>query len=193
MYSVDADTVTIDYDAFDEDCEWLGYELSGFQTITVLRAEEDDVRVEHSWDDLSDGSVRLDGNAEVRWSEGHDRRQMRHDLRWTSISDGRTGEGSGGRLQRPLPEGIEEGLRLDGEHDWDGDDGQWLLEGHDLEMRWGDPIPQAGHTHLDTPYGEAVTLQFFRIDDRTVKVRVESGYRRFFFRVSQRGSVFYDD
>ncbi len=57
------------------------------------------------------------------------------------------------------------------------------------EIRWEDPVPQAGTFKLDTPFEKFVSLSFVRLDDDTIEVTVASGEEEFSFEVSKLGTV----
>jgi hypothetical protein len=141
------------------------------------------VQVDHVFDGITNGRVMVDGTATVEWNFDARERHVVHDATWTRLSDGRTGEGSGDRIQRPLAGGIEEGFSVDGEHHWKGKRGTWDLTIDQVEMRWVDPVPQAGTYTLDTPFGKTVSLSFERASDTAIQVTVTGPRRSFDFQV----------
>ena len=50
-----------------------------------------------------------------------------------------------------------------------------------VEMRWTDPVPQAGSYELSTPFNKAVSLHFMRLDEQRIEVTVEGPRREFTF------------
>ena len=112
-----------------------------------------------------------------------------HDLTWTRLSDGRTGHGSGDRTQRPLDGGLVEGFEVDGSRTWEGKRGRWDLDIDHVEMRWADPVPQAGSLVLQTPFDKTVTLEFERIDANTIGVSASAGNRSIELKVGKLGAV----
>ena len=100
---------------------------------------------------------------------------MVHELTWTRISDGLTGTGTGDRLQRGLNGDVTQGLGIDGERTWEGNAGTWDLAIDGVELRWIDPVPQAGIYTLTTPDEKQMSLSFERKDEDTITVTVASG------------------
>jgi hypothetical protein len=70
---------------------------------------------------------------------------------------------------------------------WTGPAGRWDLAIDGVELRWVDPVPQAGSYTLATPFEKSMTLSFDRVDEDTIRVTVESGARSFEFNVTSRG------
>lgn len=183
---VDA-TLTVEYGAKPGDCTYKGLTYTGKHIITVDRNDENDVLVHHEWDELSNGRVSVTGAADVTWSLNDETRRVEHEVEWTRLSDGRTGIGSGDRLQKALEGGIEEGFQEDGNLAWDGKSGRWDLGIEAVQFRWVDPVPQAGTYRLATPEGKSATMTFARVDEDTIKVTVASGNQSFDFDVSKLG------
>jgi hypothetical protein len=127
--------------------------------------------------------VRVDGTATVTWSQEDLTRHIVHEAEWTRLRDGRTGEGSGDRLQRPLGSGWAIGFGVEGEREWRGPSGHWQLEMTGVEMRWIDPVPQAGRYSLDTPYGEGLSATFARTTATQIRVTIAGKRRSFDFDV----------
>ena len=186
--SVSGATLTVEYGA-DGTCLHRGQAYSGTHTITVTRNEASDVVVEHAWDRLSNGVVVVTGTAEVTWSLDDPSRRIVHDLDWRVLATGREGTGTGDRLQRPLPGGIDEGFSVDGERAWTGEGGTWSLDIEQVEMRWVDPIPQAGRYVLETPARKSIDLSFERLDEDTIRATLTSGERSFDFDVTGTGAI----
>ena len=67
--------------------------------------------------------------------------------------------------------------------------GTWDLAIDGVEMRWADPVPQAGSYSLSTPFDKLVSMSFARVDEDTIRVTVASGQRDFAFTVSKLGVV----
>lgn len=176
-------TLDIEYGALPGKCEWKGLTYSGKHAITVARNEEGDVEVDHSWTDLSNGRVKVSGTANVTWSLNEQSRHVVHELTWTRLSDGLTATGSGDRTQTVLKGGLVEGFQEDGHRSWKGPSGQWDLAISDVEVRWVDPVPQAGSFTLSNPAGKTLSLSFTRVDATTIKVTVTNGDKSFSFDV----------
>jgi hypothetical protein len=168
-------TLTVDYGVRDG-CLFRGQTVTGTHEITVSKDDANDVIVNHVWTDLSNGKVKVSGSAVVTWSQSDVSRHVGHDLKWTRLSDGRTGEGKGDRTQRPLPAsegGIAVGFTETGSRSWDGQAGHWALDIDDLDMRWVDPLPEKGSLTLDTPFDKTVSASFSRPDSTTIRVTLE--------------------
>lgn len=181
-------TLTIEYGALEGSCTYNGHTFSGTHSVTVERNERTAVQVEHTWTDFSNGVMEVDGTATVTWDFESLTRHVVHSSEWTRLSDGRTGQGSGDRLQEALEEGLLTGFRVDGERDWQGQDGHWDLDIDQVEMRWIDPVPQSGAYRLDTPYGKSVTISFDRLSDTQIQVTVKGPRNSFDFKVNRLGS-----
>ena len=83
------------------------------------------------------------------------------------------GVGEGDRVQKPLAGGIAEGFMVDGSRSWTGHMGRtWDLAIDSVEMRWADPVPQAGSYTLESPEGKTLSLSFSRIDSDSIEVTV---------------------
>ena len=182
-------TLTIEYGANAGNCAYRGHTFSGSSSITVTKNDMNDVVVDHEWLHLSNGVVELDGKAHVTWSASDKSRHVVHDLKWTHLASGRTGEGTGDRTQTPLAGGVSEGIQIDGSRSWTGPSGTWDLGIDGVQMRWADPVPQAGTYSLSTPYDKTVAMSFARVDDDTIQVTVTGPKRDFRFTVSKAGAI----
>lgn len=180
--TLDGRTLTVDY-GVNGSCLYRGQKYLGRHSVTVSRNEDDEVVVDHVWEDLKNDVVRVNGTATVTWSSSDPSRHVQHELAWERLSDGRRGMGSGDRIQRPLAEDIATGFSVDGTRRWTGARGQWDLSINHVEMRWADPVPQSGSYSLDTPFDKQLNLEFGRVDATTIKVTVSSGKRSFDFNV----------
>ncbi len=179
----------VTYGAKEGNCTYHGNTYSGQHTIEVERADDGDVLVSHRWTDLSNTKVKVSGTAQVTWSFKDKERNVKHDLTWTRIRDGRTGKGSGDRTQKALDGKILTGISIDGARAWEGERGKWDLAINNVEMRWSDPVPQSGSYVLATPKGKSATLAFGRVDDDTIRVTLSSGDNKFGFNVSKLGTI----
>lgn len=182
-------TLTIEYGARPGSCVYRGQELSGTHVISVESNDEHDVIVQHSWQDLSNGRVSVTGEATVTWSLEDRSRHIVHELHWTRLSDGKTGVGSGNRTQTPLEGGLVEGIEIDGTRAWETARGRWELSIDHVQMRWMDPVPQAGSYVLDTPFDKTVTLAFERIDSDSIGVTASSGDRSISLQINKLGLI----
>jgi hypothetical protein len=181
------DTLIIDYGVNPGDCRHNGHTFSGSHTITIERNERSAVQVSHTWDAFSNQVVQLDGEATVTWDFSALTRRVVHANHWTRLADGRTGDGSGDRLQEALEEGILSGFRVDGERTWIGEAGEWNLDIDNVEMRWIDAVPQSGTYKLDAPFDKSVTVRFERVSDTQIKVTIEGPRNSFDFNVTTLG------
>lgn len=182
--TLEGSTLTIEYGADPGTCVYRGRTYAGVHQISVMRNQMDDVVVEHSWNDFHDDRVSVTGTATVTWSASEQSRHVVHELTWTRMSDGRTGTGSGDRVQRPLEEGLLSGFSVDGSRQWEGESGTWSLAIEGVEMRWVDAVPQAGRYVLTTPADKMATLSFSRLDGTTIRVTIASGARSYDFDVT---------
>ena len=173
--TLSGNSLTIQYGAR-SGCEFRGQTFTGEHEVTISKNDVDDVVVDHVWTDLSNGKVQVSGTAEVTWSKSDISRHVVHDLKWTRLSDGRTGEGTGDRVQRPLPDaegGLAVGFTETGTRSWDGKAGHWSLDIDHLDMRWVDPLPESGALTLDTPFDKTVSASFSRPSATTIRVTLE--------------------
>ena len=182
-------TLTVEYGVNPGTCLYRGHTFSGTSAITVSKNAMNEVVVDHVWTKLSDGVVELDGTARVTWNFGDQTRHVVHDLTWTQLASGRTGKGSGDRLQRPLTGGIADGIQIDGTRSWTGARGSWDLAIDGVQVRWADPVPQSGRYSLATPFDKSVSMTFSRVDDDTIQVTVAGAKRDFSFTVSKAGAI----
>jgi hypothetical protein len=125
----------------------------------------------------------------VTWDKTAKTRRVVHDSTWTHLKSGRVGHGTGDRVQSLLPGGIAEGIQIDGERTWDGQRGHWDLAIDGVQMRWTDPVPQAGSYTLTTPFDKTVSMSFSRVDDDTIAVTVTGPKHEFTFDVSKLGDI----
>jgi hypothetical protein len=187
--SVSGATVTVEYGAKAGNCTYRGQTFRGSHAVTVEKNTEGEVLVHHVWTDLSNGKVELNGTADVTWSFTEKSRRVVHTAEWTRLSDGFSVTGEGDRLQAPLDGGLAEGFQVDGSRSWTSLRGTWDLAIDGVEMRWIDPVPQAGSYTLSTPNNRSLGLSFSRVDEDTIQVTVSNGSKSFSFNVSKLGSV----
>jgi hypothetical protein len=178
-------TLSIEYGALPGDCSYKGLTYSGKHTISVAKNDSGDVEVNHVWTDLSNSRVKVSGTATVTWSLEEKSRHVVHDLEWTRIADGMTATGTGDRTQTALEGGLVEGIQIDGSRSWESAKGKWDLGITGVQIRWVDPVPQAGSYTLMTPAGKALTMTFSRVDDATIKVTIKNGEKSFDFDVKR--------
>ena len=182
-------TLTVKYGAKPGNCVYNGHTFSGSHSITLSKNDDAQVLVDHTWTDLSNGVVKVTGTAHVTWDLTEEFRKVQHDLTWTRISDGRMGRGTGDRTQKPLPGGLSEGIQVDGSRTWTGAAGRWDLAIEGVQLRWSDPVPQAGTYRLASPKGRSLELAFRRVDSDTIACTLSSGGRSFEFDVNKVGGT----
>jgi hypothetical protein len=182
-------TLTVVYGAKAGNCSYRGHEFSGTHQISLERNDEASVKVHHEWIAFSNGVVSLDGSADVTWNLRDKTRRVVHESHWTHLKSGRTGMGAGDRVQSVLSGGLAEGIEVDGSRTWDGERGHWDLAIDGVQMRWTDPVPQAGSYTLSTPFDKTISMAFERMDDDTIEVTVAGPKREFSFTVSKLGEI----
>jgi hypothetical protein len=191
--SRNAATLTIQYGALAGACSYHGHTFAGEHSVSVLRNAANEVAVHQAWNDFNDGHVSITGSADVTWSRTTESRHVIHDITWTVLTGnyaGQSGSGRGDRTQLPLADGgIATGIRIDGTRAWDVPAGHFDLDIDSVEVRWSDPVPQAGAYVLTTPAGLMLTLGFERIDASLIRVSARSGAREFSFAVASDGRV----
>lgn len=181
--------LTVVYGAKPGNCTYHGHTFSGEQQITVSKDDNGDVEVDHEWTELSNGVVKVTGTAHVTWSATTKSRHAVHELTWTRIADGRTGTGTGDITQTALPEGVATGIQIDGTRTWTGKNGKWDLAVQGVQVRWVDPVPQAGSYRLASPKGRSLGLSFSRVDGDTIAVTLSNDRRSFTFNVNSLGAI----
>lgn len=175
--------LSIEYGKLPGSCTYRGQTLSGKHSVEIVRSEPDFVVVDHTWQGLSNGKVSVEGAATVEWNLDDPSRHVVHDMTWTRLKDGQTAVATGDRVQRPLAGGLLEGFSVAGAHQWEGPRGQWDLAIDQVEMRWVDPVPQAGSYTLDTPFNKRVNVSFERLEPSLIKVNIQGPKRSFDFNV----------
>jgi hypothetical protein len=181
--------LTVVYGAKPGSCTYRGHEFSGTHEISIERNEDASVEVHHEWTDFSNGVVELDGTADVTWNFADKTRRVQHESHWKHLASGRSGTGTGDRVQSALAGGLAEGIQVDGARTWDGERGHWDLAIDGVQMRWTDPVPQSGSYTLTTPFQKSVSMSFERVDDDTIRVTVAGPKRDFSFTVSKLGGI----
>jgi len=180
-------TLSITYGARAGNCIYRGHTFSGKSQVKVERNDQGSIVVDHTWADFSNGIVKVNGTAQVTWNTATPSRRVVHNVTWTRISDGRTGHGTGDRMQTALAGDIATGFTDSGNLNWTGPRGQWTLSIQGAEMRWKDPVPQAGTYILETPKDKTLTVTYSRVDADSVKVTTTANGRSFSFDVNSLG------
>ena len=159
------------------------------QHIVKVAKNDDEIVVDHEWKELSNGIVKVSGTAHVTWDFDD------KPVAWSTTSPGRaspTGARDGVRataLQKPLAGGVAEGIQVDGSRSWTGPKGKWDLTVQGVQMRWADPVPQAGSYRLASPKGRSLELSFARVDEDTIAVTLKNDTKAFTFNVNAVGAV----
>ena len=187
--SVDNQTLTVVYGAKPGNCNYRGHSLVGTAEITISKNDAGQVIVDHEWTDLRNDFVSLTGSAHVTWDGKALTRNVQHDTTWTPLTTGNVVHGSGNRTQAALNGDLTQGIRVDGTRSFQTARGDWNLAIAGVEMRWSDPVPQAGSYTLDTPFDASLGLSFKRVDGETIRVTVSGPKRSFAFNVSKIGTA----
>lgn len=181
--------LSVEYGKKAGNCEYRGQTYKGTHSIEVKKTAPGELEVHHDWIGVSNQRFKVDGSATVTWSASEKSRRVQHELTWTRLADGRTGKGTGDRLQTPLAGGLAEGIKIEGARSWTGERGTWDLAIKGVEARWQDPVPQAGAYTLAAPSGRSMSMAFERLDTDTIQVTVSSGTRSFKVKVNSAGDV----
>jgi len=181
-------TLTLDFGGLDDTCVFHGQTFAGVITLEIsYDAVAGTAVVEHDYRDLSNGVVTLNGTKTVTWDE-----QSRHVVSDLMVDrDGQTVHHTSDRVMTLLdPDaGLAGGIVIDGQHNWDNAKGPWALDVDAVELRWVDPVPQAGRYTLETPKQKLITLDFKRVDADTIAVTLASGSRERVLHVTRSGKV----
>ena len=182
-------TLTVDYGVAGDACLYHGKQITGTSQVSVSKNEQDEVLVEHTWTSLSNGILEVSGHATVTYDFADPSRNIMHEITVTRLRDGWQLTSEGDRTQRPLDQGILEGFQVDGTRAWSSPRGDSSLVIQGAEMRWVDPVPQAGSYVLTTPKNKELKLRFDRKDGDTITVTVTGPKRSFVFNVSKLGTA----
>ncbi len=182
-------TLSVEYGKNPGSCGYRGQTLSGTSKLTVTRNDAEQVIVDHEWLALSNGKVTLNGTAHVTWDTAAKTRRVEHEATWLHLASGRMAQGSGDRTQAALDGDWTRGISIVGHRSWQTKSGSFDLVIDDVELRWIDPIPQAGSYTLSTPWNKTLSLAFARVDDDTIRTTVSGSKRSFSFTVSKLGEA----
>jgi hypothetical protein len=188
--TLDGATLTVVYGANPGNCTYHGQTFSGSHSVEIVSASQGNLVVHHVWDELANQRLSVSGTADVTWSSAEASRRVVHELAWTHLASGGQVTGSGDRTMTALAGGIAEGIQVEGSRHWTSARGGWDLDIDGVEMRWVDPVPQAGAYQLDTPFGDkTLGMTFQRVDADTIRVEITNGARTFTFLVNRAGNV----
>lgn len=170
------------------ECMWQGKVWTGSKTIKIVELSAVSAHLQHEWKEVSNGSVKVSGTADVTWEAGDQsavERRIEHELRWSRVTDRFERVGRGNRVQTLIDPsaGIAGGLEINGERSWTSPKGDWDMDIIGVQLRPQDPLPQAGRYEIINPKGKKLTLKFSREDEDTIRVDVESGRVQFDFKV----------
>ncbi len=189
--AMDDVTIRIDFGPASDPCEYDGNAYSGVVELVIGR-DGDTVVVDHSYEDLSNGTYTLNGDKRVTWSSnggGEVVREIDSQVGWIG-PNGPVDH----RSQRTMTfsdflGGPEAPITIDGDRRWDRAGDTWELDINGVEFRLADPVPQDGSYVLTIPNGKQGTLSFERVDEDTIAVTFVSGVRQRTFHVSRAGAV----
>lgn len=197
IVTIDGTTVEIDFGPVDEDCAGARKHYGGVVRVTVDVIDDAHVEVHHTWEGLTNGRVTIvTGSADVSWDFDALTRTVDHEINWQIVGEeDRIVHATGHRVQSPLDTelGVFEGIEIEGERHWDTEAGDWDLDIDAVEIRWIDPVPQAGQHVITTPFTDragqrkALTIDYVRVDEDTIKVTLTGPVRTFEFNVNRFG------
>jgi hypothetical protein len=189
--TVQGSTITTEWGAAGGSCTYRGQAYSGVSSVTIGLPDPSAVSLTHTFTDLSNGRITMNGTAVVTWSGAAQSRVVAHRLSWTRLRDNRTGSGTGVVTEVLIDpaQGIAGGVRIDGSRQWTADRGAWDLAIAAIEVRPQDPIPQAGVYQLTTPDDKELTLTFTRESAYVIRVTVSGPKHDFSFTVGSTGAI----
>jgi hypothetical protein len=184
-------TVVVDFGELGDDCVYDGHTWAGVAEATVVATTPGALEVHHTWTGLGDEEIAVDGGATVTWSGTDLTRNVVTEHTW-SERDGTasvdvTGDHTEGLLDDSA--GLLGGIWMAGTRDWTSDSGTWALDMADLEIRWIDPVPQAGSVVITSPAGKTLTVTYTRLDANTIRLDVVGARRDLVFHVNALGIV----
>lgn len=186
--TVQDNTVTMDFGGLDDTCVYNGQTFAGIIALEITYdAIGHKAVVVHDYQALTNGVLTMTGTKTVTWDEA-----SRHVVSDLMVErDGKTVHSTSDRVMTLLDPaaGLAGGIVINGGHHWDNDKGPWDLGVDGVEIRWVDPVPQAGLYTLDTPKGKTIDLGFARIDEDTIAVTLSSGDRELVFHVKRSGQI----
>jgi hypothetical protein len=181
-------TVTMDFGGLDDTCVYNGQTFAGIITLEIsYDTDGNKALVDHTYQALSNGTVTLNGSKRVTWDE-----KSRHVVSDLKVArDGQSVHHTSDRVMTLLDPaaGLVGGIVINGERQWTNIKGDWDLGIDGVELRWIDPVPQAGSYTLGTPKGKTIELSFSRIDADTIAVTLGSGGRERTFHVTRTGQI----
>ena len=160
--------LTLDYTATSlyDNCQtgsdvrgWL-LPTSGHETIRFLQADGTSATIDHTWEAMSNGYLRVDGTAHVTLSktEQSTTEHMVNSLSWVRASDGKSGHG---KDERTSPWAVSLGQQLlpTGLRTWESDAGAWEMRPVDARLQSiSTGVPFIGTFSILTPEKLALKL-----------------------------------
>jgi hypothetical protein len=186
--TVQDNTLTMDFGGLDDTCLYNGQTFAGIIAIEITYDEAGHKAIiDHDYQDLTNGTVTLNGTKTVTWDEKA--RHVVSDL--MILRDGQSVHSTSDRVMTLLDPaaGLAGGIIINGNHHWDNTKGPWDLAVDAVEIRWVDPVPQAGSYTLDTPKGKTIELSFSRVDEDTIAVTLSGGGRERVFHITSTGQI----
>lgn len=178
--------LVIDFGSLADACTYRGHNYAGTLTVSVALDGAAAI-VTHDLDGFTNGTVTVDGSAEVTWTT--ENRRVVSDFSFER--EGRVTALTSDRTQRLLDagQGLAGGIVVDGERAWKNDRGDFTVEIDAVELRAVDPVPQAGTYRITLPSGNSTEMTFTRVDADTIEVRVDGPRRYRVFRVNSAGAI----
>ncbi|MCB9701637.1 MAG: hypothetical protein H6711_07090 [Myxococcales bacterium] len=180
-------TLTIDFGTLDDQCTYNGHTYAGIVTIAIS-IEGAATIVDHTYSDFTNGNITMNGTKKVTYQDQS--RRIETDYAFVN-KEGKTIDTTSDRLQTLLDEaqGLAGGIVINGERHWEGENGLWDLDIDEVEVRWIDPVPQAGLYSLHTPRDKTITMAFERVDADTIAVTVDGGRSTKVYHVTAAGQI----
>lgn len=173
--SLDATGITVDFGSLDDNCLFNGHTFAGLDHISFDNLLVGDLQVHHAVDQLTNGDVTLDGDADVTWQGDGEGRNVAIDYTIADFVDANlvevTGEHTIARLDPALPV-WDGGFTLDGTRSWTRGRATWSVDMDGLELLPTDAAPQAGDVVVTDPKGRELAITYGRLDGDTVTATV---------------------
>ncbi|MCA9691863.1 MAG: hypothetical protein KC636_19840 [Myxococcales bacterium] len=184
--TVEGAHLELDFGALDDSCTYNGHTFAGVIALD-LTVSTGQVVVDHTFTELTNGTVTLNGAKQVTWTR--ESRSITTDYNWATSE--RTVDATSDRVQTLLDPaaGVPGGIEINGKRHWTAESGAWDLQIDGVEIRWLDPIPQAGSYTLTIPSGKDLGLTFTRVDEDTIEARITGGRRDRIFLINSAGGV----
>lgn len=190
VITLDKNTVSVRFGEKGQTCFWNGRLYTGLAAVTIASVAPGELKVTHTWDQLSDGSITVTGKAEVAWDVNNAERRVSYDFDWTHNNKTRESKGQvKQKLIDPKAGLLASGFEIQGNREWSGEAGSWKLDINNVQVRLQDPVPQKGEYKLTAPSGKSMSMSFNRVDGDTIEITIKSGAREFRFRINRLGGL----